>query len=211
MRSEGWTVPRLWDDATVAIVDGGPSLTLRHVHRLAIAHGDGRIKVIAINDAVFPCWWADWLHACDPKWWEWHRNHGIDRFPGIRTTNVQNAICAVWGVHLVRTDGVGGFSDDPARVKTGKNGAYIAVQMAVHAGAKRILLLGVDMKPGAPGEMHWFGLHPDGDRHMPDFAGMRETWKTLVEPLKSRGVEVVNCSPDSALDCFPKARLEDVI
>lgn len=211
MPSEYWTVPCMWPGSTVVIVAGGPSLTLRHVHRLALAHGERRIKAIAINDAVFPCWWADWLHACDPKWWGWHAQHGLDKWPGIRTTNVQNALCVKWGVHLVKCEGQSGFSEDPGIVRSGKNGAYIAVQMAVHAGAKRILLVAVDMKPGKPGEMHWFGLHPDGDRHMPDFSGMRETWKTLVGPLRDRGVEVFNCSPDSALDCFPKANMEDVI
>lgn len=33
---------------------------------------------------------------------------------------------------------------------------------------------------------------------------------TLVRPLRERGVEVINCSPGSALECFPKARLEGV-
>lgn len=202
-----WSVPPIWPGATVAIVGGGESLTLRQVHRLAIAHAEGRIKVIAINDAVFPCWWADWLHACDPKWWTWHAQHGLDKWPGIRTTNVQHAMCVNWGVHLVKCEGQTGFSDDPGVVRSGKNGAYIAVQMAAHAGASRILLTGCDMKP-VP---HWFGRHPDGDPHQPDYPGMRAAFATLVEPLRARGVEVLNCSPGSALDCFPMARLEDVI
>ena len=36
-------------------------------------------------------------------------------------------------------------------------------------------------------------------------------FETLGPDLSRAGVEVINCSLDTALDCFPKAKLEDVL
>jgi hypothetical protein len=36
-------------------------------------------------------------------------------------------------------------------------------------------------------------------------------FRTLVAPLRDLGIEVLNCTPGSALDCFPMADLRDVL
>lgn len=72
----------------------------------------------------------------------------------------------------------------------------------MHAGAARIVLVGYDMKPAADGRAHWFGDHPiKTDRAV--FSAMLNNFATLPEPLKRLGVEVINCTPDSALKVFP--------
>lgn len=68
-------------------------------------------------------------------------------------------------------------------------------------------MLGYDGKFGTGGKSHWFGDHPirsDENTHATWARNLRQ----LVKPLADLGVEVINCSPDSAVDCFRKLSLE---
>ena len=198
-----WAVPRMWDGETVVIVASGESLTLRDIRHIAMAKLQGRCRVVAVNDSIYPCWFADLHYACDPKWWRWHAQTAL-KSPAVRVTVAVN-LPAEWDVMCLKETGKTGFDPDPKYLRTGGNGAYQAIHLATHAGAKKILLLGVDMQ----GE-HWFGGHPDNVR--PDYGSVMLPWfATLIEPLRERGVEVINCSPNSALECFPKAKLEEVL
>lgn len=106
---------------------------------------------------------------------------------------------------------VNGLETDPGYLCTGRNGAYQAVNFAVHTGASRIILLGVDCRDGPAGP-HWHGKHPGALRN-PDkgtYGSWIAAWATMPAALPS-GVSVVNCSPGSAVTAFPLARLEEVI
>ena len=106
---------------------------------------------------------------------------------------------------------VNGLEIDPGYLATGRNGAYQAVGFAVHAGASRIILLGVDCRDGANGP-HWHGKHPGALRN-PDkgtYSSWIAAWATMF-PALPVGVSVVNCSPGSAVTAFPMARLEEVL
>lgn len=79
-------------------------------------------------------------------------------------------------------------------------------------GAKRIVLLGYDMKQGPNGEKHWHPDHTHGSNPgKGQFDGWLKRYRTLPPDLEKAGVDVLNCTPNSALDCFPMARLEDVL
>ena len=72
------------------------------------------------------------------------------------------------------------------------------------------------MKAGPNGEEHWFGQHYDSDgRPVPTAPATIARWAagfaTLLPQLRALGVEVLNAGPDSAIDCFPKVRLEDCL
>lgn len=217
MSRASWPVPVIWPGETAVIVAGGPSVDLRQIRLIARAHLAGGCRVIAVNDSVYPCWWADWLHACDQKWWLWHRETAV-KFPGTRTTT-DEAVPEEWA-HLLRriapdkrTGFCGGFAEEPDAVCTGGNSGYQAIQIAVKAGAMKVVLVGFDMKPRRENgdfAVHWFGDHPDGVRS--DFnATMLPHFPSLVEPLAERGVEVINATPGSALDCFPRADLAEIL
>lgn len=207
----GWSVPRMWEGRTAALVAGGPSLTLRQVHLLARAHGAGRVKVMAISDAVWPCWWADWLHSADPKWWLGYRDTGLHHFPGIMTTAIEDAMTIKWGVKMAERSGQLGFDPDPSKVRHGRSSACGGLHMLAQTGVSRILLLAVDMKPGPPGRSHWFGDHPQAFGNDCDYGRMIEGFEAIAGPLAEREIDVVNCSPDSALTCFRKAPLEELL
>lgn len=111
----------------------------------------------------------------------------------------------VWTLHNV---GPSGLSEQRNGLATGQNSGHQAINLAVLLGARRILLLGFDMKPAGDGRFHWFGDHPiKTPRNV--FSAMLQAFPKTLDPLARLGVEVVNCTPDSALQCYRKAPLRD--
>lgn len=98
-------------------------------------------------------------------------------------------------------------------VMHGGNSGYQALNLALHLGARRIVLLGYDMGVGEDGRLHWFGRHPSGlNNPKPEhFATWAKAFGALAPALADLGVEVVNCSRRTALDCFRRAPLEEVL
>lgn len=190
------TVPRLWPDATVVLLGGGPSLTPADVDACR-----GRARVVAINDAYRLAPWADVLYACDAQWWAWHR--GVPSFTGRKYSIDPRA--AHWpGVQILRNTGELGLEDAPDGLRTGGNSGYQAINLAVHLGAARILLLGYDLQ-ATGGRHHWFGAHPN--RTPPPLAAFRRHFAALIDPLRARGIPIVNCTPTTALEAFPRSTL----
>lgn len=103
------------------------------------------------------------------------------------------------------------MSRDPDFIHTGGNGGYQLLNIAALAGATRILLTGYDMQPGPAGEEHWFGSHPPEVRVGMNFAKWIAAFETTPPDLAAMGVEVINCTRSTALTCFPRACLEDVL
>lgn len=188
-------VPRLWPQATVVVAGTGPSLTAAD-----LAYCRDRARVIVVNNAWTLAPWADVLYAADDKFWRWQ--NGVPQFQGLKYTI--DPCRKVWpGLQVVKNTGHTGLERASTGVRTGYNSGYQAINLAVHFGASRIVLLGFDMHGS-----HFFGSHPDGSR--PPFAMCLQAFTTLVEPLREAGVEILNCTPGSKITAFPSARLEDV-
>lgn len=196
------TVPRLCEGGTVAIFAGGPSLTPEDV-----SYCLGRVDAsIAVNNSYKLAPWATALFAADGRWYSWHK--GAKGFAGLKYS--LSASAAKWpGVQVLRNAGSSGLEMDPTGLRNGRNGAYQSINLAVHFGAARILLLGVDMQRGPKGEEHWHGEHPNRSRSPYDL--FIKYFHTLVNPLNDLGVEVVNCSPGSALKVFPQVPLREAL
>ena len=181
------------------LIAGGPSLTQADVD-----YCRGKARVLAINDTYRMAPWADLLYFCDGRWWDWHKDRpAFKSFAGIRATLDQRAAETDHGLKWLKNTGPKGLETDPTGLRTGRNSGYQAINLAVHLGAKRIVLLGYDMRL-VDGSDHWFGSHPDGRaltaNHFTNI--FLPAFKTLVEPLAKRGVEVVNATPGSALTVF---------
>ena len=204
-----WSVPPLWAGETVVCLGGGPSLTPEQADLCR-----GKARAIAINNALFLAPWADLHYVCDRRWMDWHGNRQeVETYEGLRVT--LDTIIAekrsgwLW---LENDDGNGrdGLSGNRTALKTGRNSGYQVINLAVHLGAARILLLGYDMR-AVEGRTHWHGDHPTPTRASIYPNVMLPGFGTLVEPLKARGVDVINCTPGSALDVFPKRALQEAL
>jgi hypothetical protein len=197
------TVPKLWRGETFALLGSGPSLTEDDVARVC-----GRARVIAINTGYQIAPWADVLYACDAKWWHWHQ--GVPKFPGLKYSMSPDPV-PYPDVRILRDTGLVGLELDPTGLRSGRNSGYQAINLAVHLGAARILLLGYDLSVAPNGRTHWHPDHPDDGFPPSPYAAMLECFPTLVDPLAAIGVSIVNCTRRTALQCFPCAALEDAL
>lgn len=148
----------------------------------------GRCKVAAVSDSIRLAPWADVLVSADRAWWDLHGEQ-LD-FAGPR-----------YGVmpDFQQIKGVERF-----KAPSGTNSGLLAVLVAVSLGATKVLICGVDLH--SPGD-HFFGRHPEGLKSTP--AKRLEVFKDQFARYRPKGVEIVNCSPGSALKAYPMGRLED--
>lgn len=199
------TVPRLYPGGTIACLASGPSLTKADADSVRDVD-----EVIVINTTYQLAPWAGVLYAADARWWSWHG--GAPSFRGLKYTLTPDPRLQTWGVTLLKNTGNEGLELSPDGLRTGRNSGYQAINLAVHLGATRILLLGYDMQPGPGGRKNWHGNHknPHG-RLGSDYPGFRKKFETLVQPLQVAGVEVINCSRSTALMCFPRLSLAEAL
>lgn len=182
----------------------GPSLTEE------IAAACKGKRCIAVNDAyrLFP--FADVLYAADSAWWELHK--GCPDFRGEKWTahekrsNNNEELAKRYGLHLVQGRAGQGFSLDPERIHYGSNSGFQAVNLAVLFGATRIVLVGFDMRR-VDGKRHFFGDHPAPLSNSAKYERFVSAFKDAAKELPSH-IEVINCTPGSALKCFRQMPLE---
>ena len=145
-----------------------------------------RCRVVAVSDAYRLAPWADAMASTDGKWWKAHPE--AMEFRGRKFTAAPD---------FIRLDGV-----ERLPVDTATNSGLLGLMVAVKLGATRVLLCGLDMH--SPGQ-HFFGRHPAPLRHSEQ--RHLELHKRQFRAYRPRGVEILNCTPGSALDAYPMADL----
>lgn len=86
------------------------------------------------------------------------------------------------------------------------NSGVLALECAKMLGATRILLFGFDMKG-----THFFGQYRNGLRNTTPSQRAQHHKQYEQWARTNKDVSVINCTKNSALRCFPMARLEDVL
>lgn len=169
----------------VAILATGPSMSQ------AVADCvKGRCTVIAVSDAYRLAPWADVLVSQDRKWWLAHPE--ALQFAGRKLRG---------GAEWQRHEGTEHVKFEGA-VTTSSNSGLLACMVAVQVGATRILLCGFDM-----GGTHFFGEHPAPLKNTPP--ERFEVFKQQFASFRPRGIEIINCTPGSALRCYRMGTIED--
>ena len=149
------TVPRSFPGETIVCLGSGPSLTADDV-----AYCRGRARVIAVKDAITMAPWADVLYACglDVSGWWRHMGPRLTDFAGLRYTLDRAA--ASWAQVLELT-GETGIETTPTGLRSGYNSGAQAINLAVHLGARTIVLLGYDCQKSPHGPLcvrRWYTL-----------------------------------------------------
>ena len=199
-----WVIPEIWN-GDCFILGGGPSLKDFDAGRLK------NKRVIAVNNTYRIAPWADVCYFMDAIWYEWHKEELLNTYHGILITTSKQQRDDPNVKFLERGPSRLGIAREPSRLVRGTNAGYGAIGIAVHLGAKRIILLGYDMKVGKDGEHNW---HKDHKRKVPaqvyknQFMG---GYLSLPAPLKERGIEVLNATPGSELEVFPKVNIEEIL
>jgi hypothetical protein len=185
------------------ILASGPSLNKEDVDAIK-----GKGTVIVINDNYKMAPWADYLYYCDPKWYHWHAdNPEFQHFQGQiwtqdETTAKEN------GFNYIKSTPGEGISTDPRVIYQGSNSGFQAINLAYHLGARKIILLGYDMQL-TNGQNHWFGKHPDGV--ISSYKNWIGYYNRLADDAKTKNLDIINCSRQTALTCFTRQPLEKVL
>lgn len=202
-----WHIEPVWQGATVYIVAGGSSVGSQNLDLLR-----GR-KVIAINSSYETVPFAQYLFFADVRWYNDHRKRRwFLRFAGQKVTCSDAVENNPKVLRLRRVKPPPGFVEERNAVACQKSSMQGGMNMAVHLGAKRLVLLGADGCRAPDGRTHHHAPHK-----WPNKPGNR-TWdiqlpevKLIAEPLKQRGIEVINTSPITRIDWWPKMTLEEAL
>lgn len=221
-------LPRLCHGGTAVCIASGPSLTTEDVEYVK-----GKATVIAVNDAIRLAPWADVLVSVDQLWWDKHYR-AMREFPGVkvrvnpsmqkmskapslkycqgcqrRLVDPEKRKCWCEGIVTLFNGGTAGLSMEPDTICTAHNSGGSAINVSVHLGATRILLLGYDMGSDERGRRHFYDT--GAVTVTSPYDKFRKLIGTMVEPLKAAGVEVLNCSRQSRLECFPRVPLREAL
>lgn len=216
---ERWTPGPIWEGETAVIIGSGPSLTKQDRD-----YTQGKARVVALNREWFWTPWADMLYACDGKYFftQDDQPHGgkaaYKHFGGLIVTQDFRAAADLPNLKWVEISPPGiknmadlsGYDDRPGYIRSGKGSCYQTMNLLGHLGVKRILLLGIDMKFAPDGRQHHYSEPPRG-LAISAIERMRTFFDSIAGHLEARGIEVINCSPDSAVEAFPKARIYEVL
>jgi hypothetical protein len=207
------TVPRLADatGGRVVCLATGPSLTQADVEFVK-----GKATVVAVNDAHRLAPWADVLYSSDRYWWRHYR--GVPGFGGLRVTIEYAKRRAALELQrfdpamvFMRWDGDRGVCTKPDGLRTcAANSGGAALNLAVHLGARTVILLGYDMGD-VTGQKHFFGRHPAPLSNTHNFPTWRTAFQSMRPALDRLGIKVLNCSRTTSLSAFPCVALEDAL
>lgn len=235
-----WTIPQIWQGGDVWILGGGSSVT----KEFGIPEGlinsviDGSAPpsvyskymsyvhdkhVIGVNVAYLIGDWIDIVFFGDTNFFLKHK-HKLAAFPGLKVTCSPHKGTAGW-VKFVARDGKKprGISNDPAKVSWNKNSGASAINIAAHAGAKRIMLLGFDMSLDEGHNQHWHDLYGrkavnanqnHKGTHKPKplpFGRHLKGFPSIAYDAERLGIEIINISPNSKIEVFEKISLQDFI
>jgi len=230
-----WNAPKLWEGNRCFILGGGSSISeqfgvpddiVRKVmdKKLPISAYSEFIKpllkeerVIAINAAFKIGNWIDCMFFGDAGWYLPNREQLIN-FGGIKVTCApkfaSKRVDQSEGIKYLGRDGkkTEGISDQTNTVCWNKNSGAASISLAAHFGCKQIILLGFDMNMiEMEGKLnhHW---HTDyKSQKQPPFKRHLKGFGQIAIDAKQRNIEILNCSPDSAIKEFPIVNLKEVL
>lgn len=201
--------PRGW--AACVVAASGPSLT-----EAVAEHCRGQ-RVIAVNSAYQRVPFADVLYAGDRDWWE--DIYSVNpTFEGEKWTahepklNDKSAIAEQYGLNLVagpRQIDAPGFSLDQGLIHYGNNSGFQAINLAILFGATEIRLVGFDMRV-VDGQRHFHGDYPRPEMNLSKYEHFLPAFDAAARMLPP-SIRIVNCTPGSALRCFPMGELDEVL
>lgn len=218
--------------ATV-IVASGPSLDIEKfpqseddINRVKQAKMDGLINLATVNDSCYLFdGLVDVLYAGDLRWWKHHITtlrgeveHPIFKkkydFSKAEMWTKETGAAQMYGLNLCKHDGTTGLGTEAGVIKHGGNSGYQLINLCYHFGANPIYLLGFDcknMQQNKTHKNHFFGNHPVGWGNANGVMAWADYFKGLAKGLDKRGVEVINCTRDTAIRHFKRGIISEYL
>ena len=188
---------------TVIICGTGPSITPEQISKVKHLKKFGANRAFEFD--------LDVLHGCNYQFWDYY-------WPEIK-----NLRCDKWttrpnlkyeGLNYIEERWIDGLSTDKSYIAAHHGTGPQLINIALHYGAKKMLLIGWDMRHS--GKRHYFGEYPKVMQHTTKNLGPDGELIGLIKEMETinasdYGIEIINCTPGSALKHFPMGDLEDHI
>ncbi len=219
----------IYKGETGVLIATGPSLIDEQLDIVRTQQDMGNCRVITLNNVYERMPSTDVMLSCDAPWWRWYypRKEDLQNLPCPKYTWFPD-LAKRFNIDYIKGEIKPGLSFDPGVVRINHGSSPMCINLAVHLGFKRLILIGHDMKfapdynprkrdPGST-PRHYFGEYPGPLQHWPSVKvgrfvpgvidGLIETYDAMRPDLKTAGLEVINCTPGTALTSFPLSTLE---
>lgn len=180
-------------------IASGPSLTREQTDLVGLRHKFGGFKVIAVSDSWKWARYANYIYACDRRWWDAYY-HDVRTLTDAKLYTMDRGAAVEHKLNWIESDKMHGLGRN-GKIAHGQHSGYQAINLAYLLGAKKILLLGYDCRY-IDDKRHFFGDHPKGWGNANRTQAWIHNYKTLAPELEKEGVEVINCSPGTAIKSF---------
>ena len=195
------------------IIGTGPSLTQEQINKVSHLRRFGANRayqydchVIAGCNTAF--WHHYWPQVKDLRCDKWTTRPELkDTYPGLR---------------YIEERWIDGLSTDKSYIAAHHGTGPQVVNLALHYGCKVMILIGWDMQFKGKVDnrryeqpRHFFGEDPLTSNHWPktgpngELTGLIKEMET-IKP-EDYGIEIINCTPDSAMTCFPMMDLDKAL
>ncbi len=204
---QNWVPPQEFSGDTVIVLGSGNSIVELGHDRL-LPNFEGKYPVICCNSSFLLAPWAEILFFADARWYrdnEWC----LDRHLGWRkVTRRPPPGRPKFPIHTIRAEHRGGLSLNPTTIFW-RNSGHMALNLAVHLGAARVILVGVDMVTTAK-KQNFHTLH-SRPTNVDAFKTWRDDFELARPVLDKLNVSVLHANANSAVRSFPFCELEDFV
>lgn len=223
-----WDIPRLWDGGQCVIIGGGPSVTQQFdipeylVHQVYTKKASPEVyspymqsihsqHIIAVNMAFKLGPWIDCAFFGDEVFYTNYR-WDLYQFKGLRVTCASALPSQNGFLKILDHDREHKFgcSFKPGHVSWNGNSGAAAINLAVHFGVKRIILLGFDMKLDSNQNQHWHKFYTSNPQSVAQRMKLHlQGFPVIAKDLHGK-VEIINACPDSMITSFPRMAFKDI-
>lgn len=218
----------MWGGKKVVCIGSGPSVTKERLEAIRVARERDVCRVIVVNDMYLVAPWADVLYFADEKWWSWHVEGRMKIWPWVKFS-VDEQKAALWSfkgqkvtidhpvmaqhpsLFVLKKHGDLDFSPEQDAIRTGGNSGYQALNIAALSGGNPILLIGYDMRWSGGRRHSHNGHQPNDGAAEQQYASFAQAFDSTKGYLQVRGIEVINCTPNSLLRAYRFGQLESLL
>ena len=213
----------VYEGETAIICGTGPSITKSIIKRCNSMRAMGSVRLFGAN-LTYREFNLNVLHACNYQFYDHY--YPID-------SRISDGLFDKWttrpelngkykGVNYIEEVWADGFSVDPSKIHAHHGTSPQLMNIALHYGITKMLLVGFDMRypdkvtdKDYRSPRHYFGEYANNLQHWPRTGAQGELEGLIkeMETIKPEdyGIEIINCTPDSAMTCFPMGNLEDYV
>lgn len=203
-------VERVLNGGTIFILGGGPSLTDSIVPELK------NKTILGINQAYQLGDWVDFCYSGDKRWFEWNKQK-IKNYKGTLYTSYPKFDLISYDniINLGRISSYGISNKSRYSIAWNGNSGASAINIAYWLGAKRIVLLGFDMRR-IGNSFNWHKQYPrinrrNNNRYPNPYIKFLKCFRQIAIDAKRLGIEIINATPNSAIQVFPKTKLKELL